>query len=219
MSEASLLIESRGWWEMLIELDFPDDFRLSFPYAYDRFIEAMHFIELVNRLEPSESNLSQANWYGGAHLEATVGVREAAQADFRARGLPKFKYSSVAREFFLSPDADVSVDRDPVGVNRAYRELRNLRTHFGTSVLRFDNPILAEDLFSTAGQACVGRWRWFFALLTAPSVEHLKEPMLSSEQRDRFNSHVRLCPFPAVASQHLYILGRALLDTWKELTG
>ena len=35
---------SRGWWGLLKSLEFPADFRSLFPRAFDRFMEAMHFL-------------------------------------------------------------------------------------------------------------------------------------------------------------------------------
>jgi hypothetical protein len=193
-------MESRGFWEQLQNLRFPKDVNDVLPLAYDRFLEAKHFLTLVLGLEPTEENVQKANWYVGAYLAATISIRDGAREDYRRLAKSGFNNSPLGREFYLSSNAEDPVERDPVGINRAYRELRNLRTHFGVALISVDTRVLKEDIFAAHGSPTSGRPRWFFLPLEGPAVGRLTDPQLSPERRAHFNEYCRSRTLSAIAA-------------------
>lgn len=213
MATDRILIETSGWWHQIEQLDLSAATQLL-PRATDRFAEAKHFLQLVIELEPRERHLSLANWYTGAHMTAIIGIRDAAKADCSSRteafgGLP------IAQEFFLKPDAADASLRDPVGMNRAYREYRNLRTHFGCSIVWLESRTLLQDVADDV----TPRPRWFLLPLQSCEVGKLKQPQLTQKQRQRFTEFAKPKAFAEIATHHLYIVGCALQESAEVQTG
>lgn len=175
----------------------------------DRFREAQHFLQLVLSTAATRENVSVANWYAGAHVTAAIGVDEAAKSDL---GHGRYGKSSLAGEFWLTPDSPGWEQRDPVAINRAYREMRIGRTHYGRPVLSVDTRILQLDLAGDRGVPENGRPRWFVIPLEELPPDGVRRP-LTREQRERFNTWCHRRPFAAIASQHLLTLGRAMIET------
>jgi hypothetical protein len=208
--------ESEGWADLLEKLELPANVTDVLPAVCDRFLEAKHFLTLSAELPVERVNVERANWYVGAHLSAVISIEDAAAVDNRRRGRSD-QDSVLRREFFLRTDDALAGKRDPVGINRAYRELRNLRIHHGEPVVEMAARALLLDLPSQAQNL---RPRWYLRPLAGASVTGLnlhatksgRRPLLSAEERERFNDFIHSRPFTRVATQHLYILGRAILD-------
>ena len=214
----SLALETQGWLEQLQGVHFPLEATELLPSTCDRFEEARHFLWLTANLPAESKNLQRGNWYAGFHISATIGIRDALQADYGRRN-EQYKRSVLYREFFLRPDAENAEDRDPVGINRAYRELRNLRVHYAAPVIELGRrPVLADVGALVAGADVPTRW--FLCALEGPSLRQLDQqsvktggkPLLTEEQRAVFNEFIRSRSFARVAAQHLNFLGITILE-------
>jgi hypothetical protein len=139
-------------------------------------------------------------------MSAVISIRDAAEVDSANNGLVIFKALPIAQEFFLKPDDPDPVLRDPIGINRAYREYRNLRTHRGFQVVSLGHRILVRDL-AHPGEALP---RWFFMPLEGSDLEGLRKPLLTLQQREQFNYFAKDKSFIELAAHHLYLMGRAL---------
>jgi hypothetical protein len=220
----TLRLETEGWSEVLERLTFPPEVPRLLPSVCDRFEEAKHFLLLTSDLAADIANVQRANWYAGAHISAVIAIDDAVKADY-GRGRKRLQDSALKREFYLRPGSEIAEDRDPVGINRAYRELRNLRVHYGERVVEPHARLTAVDLPSQPAEPPPPEPppRWFLRPLERPAVDHLdahssqarKEPLLSPEQRARFNEFIRMRPFSRVAAQHLYVLGRSILEDYE----
>jgi hypothetical protein len=211
--EYNVTIEPSGWWTQLETLDL-SLVNTELPRAGDRFDEAKQFLWLVIELQPNVANLRIANWYSGAHIGAVIGIRDAAETDCRNRQ-DIFSDLPIAREFFLELDAPDPVKRDPLGINRAYREYRHLRTHFGCPVLRLEARTLVQDI----GSGQEPPLRWFFSPLNGPEILELKRKQLTLEQRGHFDDFAKHKTFVELAAPQLYMLGRALQSSAELLAG
>lgn len=201
------LLETSGFWHQLEKIDLSAVTR-SLPRTADRFAEAKHFLRFVIDLEPSAPHLSLANWYTGAHMTAVIGIREAAKEDCSTRS-DAFKGLPIAQEFFLKPDDSDALQRDQVGINRAYREYRHLRTHFGYSIVCLESRTLLQDV----ADQVESRPRWFLFSLEYQELAKLERPQLTLEQRQLFIEFAKHKAFVEIAAHHLYIVGRALTES------
>jgi hypothetical protein len=207
MATDRALVETSGWWHQIEMLDLSATVR-SLPRATDRFAEAKHFLRLVIELEPRDLHLSLANWYSGAHMVAVIGIGDAVKTDCRVRDHP-FGGLPIAKEFYLSPGTSKASQRDQVGMNRAYREYRDLRTHFGFSIVCLDSRTLLQDV----GGRAKSRPRWFLSPLESHKLGELKNPQLTPEQRQQFNEFAKHKAFVEIAAHHLYIVGCTLQES------
>jgi hypothetical protein len=204
----------QGFWE-LAERHSPSEAERSLlPLTCDRWEEAFHFLGLVRSLQPGDSEIQRANWYAGAHIGAVVGLRECVEKDFKAVEKQGWKRSSLHRETYLTTDNIDPLDRDPLGVNRAYYDLRTLYVHFGEPLLTADRRTLVVDMVRQDAEVPV---RWFLRSLKDPSVGEFRDPRLTVDERDRFNEHCRTRTFVSLASQQLSVLAKALEDTYEAM--
>ena len=157
------------------------------PRTLDRFREAEHLLALIMSMEAVPDNEPLASWYAGAHLTASIGMDEAAEYYYMTLGEKLYRGPALAKEFWLAPDAPTWEEHDPVGVARAYREMRIGRTHYGRSVVFVDSPVLDMDLVRGDKSPPQGRGRWFLV----PS---------RSCHRCPTEAHVRLREISAVCS-------------------
>jgi hypothetical protein len=138
-------IDASGFYELLQRTEIETSARKLLPHTYDLFEEARFFIQLLASLEPCDSNLAPANWCVGAHLGAYVSINDAAKYDFE--NLDKEYFGTVLqKEFYLTSNNPDPTSRDPVAINRLYRDLRNIRVHFGESLVEVKTSMLLPDL-------------------------------------------------------------------------
>ena len=102
--------------------------RQFLPSACGRFEEARFFAQLLTSFEICEANQDAANWCLGAHLVAYIGINDAAEHDFGVIGR-QYKEAPLQKEFGLKLSDPNPFFRDPVAINKLYRDLRNIRTH------------------------------------------------------------------------------------------
>jgi hypothetical protein len=207
--------ETEGWRQLVDELELPHEVRTLLPSVSDRFNEARHFLTLACELPRHSSYLQHANWYAGAHMSAVISIRGAVKTDYRKLGLAHDN-SALYREFDLRTDTDGGADRDPVAINRAYRELRNLRIHHGAMLVALESRPILLDVASHHEELPA---RWFFCELQRQAApldrwyaQKKSKPLLSSEDRRRFDEWTRTRTLARVATQHLYVLGRAIVN-------
>lgn len=191
--------------------------RQELPRSSDRYEEAKHFLELVIALEPHQANLAQANWYAGAYMAAVVGIDDALQADFSAKKRKGWRRSSLGQEAFAKTDDPDPLKRDPLGFNRAFREFRHLRMHYGESIVVAQARVLQEDMVEANWDEQlaerVAPTRWFLRKLVRPVNSPDFKPALKETERKAFNDYCEGRTFAANASQHLFVLGGALEET------
>src|SRR5262249_38557189 len=147
--------------------------------------------------------IDRVNWYISAHLVAVISIREGAEFDFqKVRLRDKFEDSEIAKEFYLKSNAENALERDPLSVNRAYRDLRNLRVHFSISIVSLETRILEQDIWNAGGRTEEGAKRWFLRAIDVDQQKALKKPQLSTEEVAKFNKYVDLVPLNAITGQH-----------------
>jgi hypothetical protein len=152
-------------------------------------------------------------------VTAAIAIHDAAKADFRRLGLTDhFIRSDLAREFFLRSDDPDPNYRDPLAVNRAYRDLRNLRVHHGKSLVLLRTRVLEADIAENPSVPLNGgEPRWFLKPLDAEDRRLLAKPHITGSERDRFHEWVDTRPLATVLCQHLVVLADAIKRTERTL--
>lgn len=188
----------------------------TLPLAADRYEEAVHFAELAIAVAPEEGNLAKANWYFGAHLSATLGIVEAARCDFANAGLSGagFQKTPIAGECYLTPDHPDPWKNDPLALSRAYKEMRNVRTHYGTSLIVAEPRFLLQDA-GNSSSAAAAPVRWFLGPVDRYPLP--KDPLLRPEDRTKLNNWLQHRMLADVVGQFLVSLERTLEASCKLL--
>ncbi len=197
--------DSNGFYGMLQRTEIDSSVRQLLPSACDRFEEALFFVQLLMSLEVCEANQDAANWCLGAHLVAFIGINDAAEHDFDVIGR-NYKESSIKKEFGLkSSDADPFL-RDPVAIYKIYRDLRNIRTHFGERLLEVSTVMQLADVGTDAGLP-----RWYLRQLKTLNFEQLRTPISEFEIHKIAEFYKR--PLVAILCQSLYVMARAINES------
>lgn len=185
------------------------------PATCDRWFEARFFAQQVASVPAEESHVALVNWYGGAHFAATIAIYDAAKTDFEQLNRDKnvFRSSVLAQEFFLASDAPEPRFRDPLAVNRAYRDLRDLRVHYAQLLIYLQTRVLLPDISAARGQEPKGRPRWFLHSLDPSNLKRLREPKISDTEAALFNDWIHTRPLLTIIFQHLYVLSGAIEET------
>lgn len=201
-----------GWWRLLSAVSFDAPTHEILPRACDRFYEARYFAERAADTPCDLSRVSEVNWNLSAHVAAVLGIWDAARADCDSVGaLDVFDQSAVHREFFLSAGMNTPADeRDPVAINRAYGDLRNLRVHFGVQLVDAIECVLPLDVGTNRAQP---RPRWFLLEVSPQDLSRLRRPRLDPESMVLFNRWVGTRPLADIVAQHLYVLSFSLPKT------
>jgi hypothetical protein len=217
--EAKIQHVDHGFWDRVSDVAFPAEVESKMPRTCDRFYEALHFIRLIRDLPPLDDSVPRANWYMGAHLVATIAIRDAGEADFKSAKSGSFKFMPLAREFFLGSEIpDCTGDRDPVAINRNYRLLRNLRVHSAVNVIALEERILEYELYA----GTPARKRWFFhritpeehTMITQEDRNHNRDSeLVTPSELELFNNYSEKRTVIAVAAQHLLTLSRVIEET------
>jgi hypothetical protein len=214
-----LRLETEGWWDHLFGLHVPPEAAELLPSVRDRFEEAKHLLRLTTDLKADPVNVQRANWYAGAHMTAVISIYDAVKADYVRRGEDPER-SALRQEFYLEPGAKEFEKRDPVGINRAYRELRHLRVHHGEGVVELQARFIVADIPPEREEPPV---RWFLRSLEEPATRLLDKrggrPLLLPGERADFDEFTRTRTFSRVASQHLYVLGLTILEECQSIHG
>jgi hypothetical protein len=184
------------------------------PRSCDRYAEAVHFLQLVKGVEPIPTNVRRANWYAGAHVAAVSGLSELVKIDVQHLGRKDQKQLPLVRERFLTTDSSDPLERDPIGVNRAYVELRTLHVHFGEPIVVAEARRLVVDAGVSQEEI---RTRWYLRPLRPPAVGAFKTPQLTPKEREQFNDYSACRAFEQIAGQQLMTLGIALRETCEAL--
>ena len=139
--------DAKGFYGLLQRTEIEFSVRKLLPRACDLFEEARFFVQLLMSLEVCEANQDAANWCLGAHLVAYIGINEAAKRDFDFIER-EYQETPVRGEFLLTSSDPDPFSRDPVAIYRLYRDLRNIRTHFGERLLEAATTMQLADLHS-----------------------------------------------------------------------
>ncbi len=211
--------ETDGFLEQVTNFNFAGEVKKFLPATLDRFLEACFFAHLAVNVDAKSSSFDEVNWCTSAHLAAMVSIRDAARTDFKNIGKEsKFEESVIAKEFFLSTDSANRADCDPLGINRAFRNLRNLRVHYSISLVVLEPHVLLADI----GADKQGIFRWFLRPLDPVEQKWLtahknkqgnKEPLLKATEITRFNEWLLHKTLGATLYQHLLVLAGAINST------
>ena len=140
-----VIVDSGGFYKLLQEVEISSSTRKLLPRTCDRFEEARFFVQLLASLEPCEANRDTANWCLGAYLAAYIGTNDAAKHDFE-KNRERYDVTSLAKEFWLKSNDPDPLLRDPLAINRLYRELRNIRIHFGENLVEVKTKKQLADI-------------------------------------------------------------------------
>ncbi len=146
----------------------PDEVTRVLPAASEKFDEAVFFAKRALEQPRNKAFTNEVRWYVGAHLAAFISIKDAAEVDYERAGRA-FSGSPFELELKLKPN------EDPVSANRAYRDLRNLRTHFGIALIVLERRRLVYDLASGDQQPPE---RWYFKPLEWDLTRRLRTPQL-----------------------------------------
>jgi hypothetical protein len=210
-----------GWGRLVDEVSFEAVIAERLPAACDRFYEARFFGQLARRVPAEIGHTAIVNWYVSAHVTAAIAVRDAAKADFKTLGrMDEFEQSELAMEFFLRSDALDPNLRDPLAVNRAYRDLRNLRVHHAKTLVQLRTRVLEADIAKNpAVSPDDAEPRWFLNPLDAQERLLLgKKAHVAEEELDGFNRWVDTRPLATVLCQYLFVLAGAIERTGRSFT-
>jgi hypothetical protein len=125
------------------------------PSACGRFEEARFFAQLLTSFEICEANQDAANWCLGAHLVAYIGINDASEHDFGVIGR-QYKEAPLQKEFGLKLSDPNPFFRDPVAINKLYRDLRNIRTHLGERLLEVTTLMQLADIGAGREEVALG---------------------------------------------------------------
>jgi hypothetical protein len=210
---------SRGFGSLLDRIEFPKPLVALLPSTVDRFLEARFFAKEASSIQPCSESIQVVNWHVSACIAAVIAVRDAGQTDFEKLGRPtEFADSVLAQEFYLSSTVADPNFRDPLAVNRAYWDLRNLRVHYAIPLVELRTRVLEEDIADNpAVFPDAGAPRWFLRPLMESEQRLLKRPQVLREELEKFNLWVDTRPMQAVLSQHLVMLASAVTRTSRAL--
>jgi hypothetical protein len=206
---------SSGFGRLLDNVCFAPTALEKLPATCNLFYEARFFAQLAARVPAVTDQTNAVNWYASACITAMIAVRDAAKHDFAMLGREHaFDQSAIAMEFFLRSDNLDPALRDPLAVNRVFRELRNLRVHYGKPLVLLKTRVLESDIARNPSVGSnAGQPRWFLRPLAHTERKLLKKKHLTDEEVDRFNKAVDTRPLATVLAQHLYVLSGAVERT------
>ena len=208
---------THGFWDQIKSFTFESATEQDLPRACDRFYEARYFLERLISIPRHEDFTAQANWHVGAILGAFISIRDAARADFGEASRSDFNRSDLGREFYLRSDDRNEIYRDPVAINRAYRDLRNLRVHQAIQLVVLEQRMLTYDLASDPADA--PRARWFFRPIVPAEHDLLGDKkLLTPVEIQKFNTYHEKRTIVGSVSQHLRVMRGVISTTAKKMT-
>jgi len=207
--------DSSGFAAQVARVTFDQLARERLRATCDRWFEARFFVQQVANVPVEESQVALVNWYGSAHFAATIAIRDAARTDFEQlnRNEDIFSSSAIAQEFFLTSGSPEPGARDPLAINKVYRDLRNLRIHHAQPLIYLQTRVLLPDISASHGQMPEGRPRWFLRPLDFSILRRLQCRQMSEAEVTRFNEWIETRPLVTVLFQHLYVLSKAIEET------
>jgi len=173
------------------------------PHTCDLFEEARFFIQLLASLRPCDSNLAAANWCVGAHVGAFIGIDDAARHDFENLG----RQNVLHEEFFLKSNDISPMLRDPVAVNRLFRDLRNIRDHFGQGLVELRTTMQLPDI---AKKKLVGSPRWYLKPFDALRLDRLQKPRVSEFELRKFLEFYMRTTLLQLLCQNMVVMASAI---------
>lgn len=210
-----ILQETDGFSELVTHFKFADEVKKFLPNTLDRFSEARFFAHLAANIDAEISFSQEITWLTGAYLAAMVSIRDAAHIDFKKIDkVSKFDESDIAKEFFLPTNSANRLDCDPLGINRAFRNLRNLRVHYSIPLVVLEPCVLLVDVGADKRDI----FRWFLRPLDPVEQTWLSRggkngPLLETNEITRFNEWLIHKTLSASLYQHLLILAVAINST------
>jgi len=173
------------------------------PFASDCYLESLHFATCALAIPPAEQSLREINWYVSAHIAAYISIFDAARHDMKVRGgAIRFEATPLHKELTASSTASTPSFRDPVNANRLYRAIRNLRVHYGRSLVTLDTrPIVAEYP------------HWYFREVEPAQYRLLRNAPLSDDELCAFNEYLHKDTLIDVFGRMLAIIHTSLTET------
>ena len=207
-------LDETGFYEHLEK--FRPDAQLAeqFPCVYDRFEEARFFLQLLACLEPHQTNCEVANWCLGAHLSAYIGIDDAAKRDFGHLGRD-YENTGLAAEFRLASNDPDPWLRDPLAVQRFYRDLRDLRIHYAEKLVQVGSRRQLSDIEKGSG---AGLARWYLKQLGIHSLSKLRKTKLrlSEFELRKLSKYLEPKPLISFLSQNMVVIAGAINEAAKQ---
>jgi hypothetical protein len=202
-----VIVDSGGFYKLLQEVEISSSMRKLLPRTCDRFEEARFFVLLLASLEPCDANRDAANWCLGAYLAAYIGTDDAAKHDFE-KNRERYDVTALAKEFWLKSNDPDPLLRDPLAINRLYRELRNIRVHFGENLVEVKTKMQLADIRMGIK---TGLPRWYLRQPSTLNLDRLgrkgRRRHLSEFEIHTLREFVGGTPLIKIVSQTLYMLG------------
>jgi hypothetical protein len=200
-------IDTAGFYGMLQRTEIESSVRKLLPSACDLFEEARFFLQLLTSLEVCEANRDAANWCLGAHLVAYIGINDAAEYDFGVIGR-LYREAPLQKEFGLKSSDPNPFLRDPVAINKLYRDLRNIRTHFGERLLEVTKHMQLVDI--GAGGQEAGLSRWYLRDLKALNFDRLRKRNVTEFEIQKITEFYNRTPLVATLCQSLVVMAKII---------
>lgn len=191
---------SRGFWASF-DIVLPPAALTALPATADRYYESVHFAELAISLDPLEDHAARVNWYASAHMAAYIGIFDAAKRDLQRREIA-FESSPLYKERNANPETSDPRYKDPINANHLYRAIRNLRVHFGISVVSLDTRQLVSD-----------KPHWYISLIEPSMYRLLDYPRLTDLELRRYNGYLQLETIMDVFGRMLTIIRESVIET------
>jgi hypothetical protein len=213
-----MTIYSAGFRQSLPHLRWTEDEARLLPATTDRAREAEFFGTLAADTPPVAEYADVVNWHMSAFVSAVTGIRDACGTDFERLGRKaEFEQAPLAGEFFLSHVDPNPLLRDPVAINRALWDLRNLRVHYAIPLVELHTHKLDQDLYANP-EATAGAPRWYLRPIKEDEIRLLRNAKLdTTSAQTAFNRWVGRHPLPQLVFQHLCNLSIAIRSTAEAL--
>jgi hypothetical protein len=197
-----------GFYSWLQKYQFDPQIREVLPRAWDRLSEAWFFVELLASLKPCDANRDAANWSLGAHISAYIGIDHAAKHDFASLGVD-YAGTPLQREFWLRSNDSDPYWCDPLGVNRLYRDLRNIRVHTGETLVHIDDRKQKSDIAMKRD----GLPRWYLRGLNTLRLDRLFRPQLSELEIHKINNFLKHEMLITFLSRNVAVMAMTVRET------
>jgi hypothetical protein len=199
-------LDASGFYGLLERTEIETSTRKLLPHTCDLFEEARFFIQLLASLEQCVSNLAAANWCVGAHFGAYITINGAARYDIENLG-HKYDGTGLQKEFYLTSNNPDRKSRDPFAINRLYGDLRNIRDHFGQSLVELKTTMQLPDL---AEERRAASPRWYLRPLQTLKLDRLKTRLVSEFELHKFSEFYEGTVLLKLLCQNLLVMATAI---------
>lgn len=143
------------------------------------------------------------------------GIKDAGERDFaNLERRDDFATSSLSKEFWLGSNDPDPWAREPLAVNRLYRDLRNIRVHFGEQLVTISNRVQLGDL--SDGRE-TGLPRWYLVHLESRRLDVLDNRQTTEFEIHKLNQFLKHRTLVSFLSQNLMVMVKAVSDTANQI--